>query len=96
MLAAGGSGVRLRLVFRRAQLQGRDRAAGRGSSGANEGCPAAIFGHCDPAGSDTLNKTLGDRRAIAIYALVTRQPDLWASVAGVTTTPSDATVSKVR
>ncbi|MGH7297780.1 MAG: peptidoglycan-binding protein, partial [Polyangiaceae bacterium] len=41
-------------------------------------CPAAIFGHCDPAGRDALNKTLGDRRAIAIYALVTRQPDLWA------------------
>ena len=44
----------------------------------NQGCPAAIFGHCDPAGSDALNKTLGDRRAIAVYALVTRQPDLWA------------------
>jgi peptidoglycan hydrolase-like protein with peptidoglycan-binding domain len=44
----------------------------------NQGCPAAIFGHCDPAGTDALNKTLGDRRAIAIYALVTRQPDLWA------------------
>jgi hypothetical protein len=45
---------------------------------ANQGCPVALFGHCDPAGSDSLNKTLGDRRAIAIYALVTRQPDLWA------------------
>ncbi len=41
------------------------------------GCVAALFGHCDPAGSDALNKTLGDRRAIAVYALVTRQPDLW-------------------
>jgi hypothetical protein len=37
-----------------------------------------VFGHCDPAGSDALNKTLGDRRAIAIYAVLTRQPDLWA------------------
>ena len=44
----------------------------------NPGCPAALFGHCDPAGTDELNKTLGDRRAIAIYALLTRQPDLWA------------------
>jgi hypothetical protein len=44
---------------------------------ANPGCPAALFGHCDPAGADDLNKTLGDRRAIAIYALLTRQPDLW-------------------
>ncbi|MGH7293864.1 MAG: hypothetical protein ACRELB_02970, partial [Polyangiaceae bacterium] len=49
-----------------------------GIVGQNPGCPAAIFGHCDPAGRDALNKTLGDRRAIAIYALVTRQPDLWA------------------
>ena len=45
---------------------------------ANPGCPAAVFGHCDPAGSDALNKTLGDRRAIATYAVLTRQPDLWA------------------
>jgi outer membrane protein OmpA-like peptidoglycan-associated protein len=45
---------------------------------ANPACPAALFGHCDPAGTDALNKTLGDRRAMAIYALVTRQPDLWA------------------
>jgi hypothetical protein len=45
---------------------------------ANQGCPAAVFGHCDPAGSDALNKTLGDRRAIAVYSLLTRQPDLWA------------------
>jgi len=44
----------------------------------NQGCPAAVFGHCDPAGSDALNKTLGDRRAIAVYAVLTRQPDLWA------------------
>ncbi len=43
----------------------------------NRGCPAALFGHCDPAGDDALNKTLGDRRAIAIYALLTRQPSLW-------------------
>ena len=44
----------------------------------NPECPATVFGHCDPAGSDALNKTLGDRRAIAIYAVLTRQPDLWA------------------
>jgi hypothetical protein len=45
-----------------------------------QGCPAVLFGHCDPAGDDDLNKTLGDRRAIAIYALLTRQPDLWAKL----------------
>ena len=44
---------------------------------ANQGCPAAMFGHCDPAGDDALNKTLGDRRVIAVYALLTRQPALW-------------------
>ncbi len=45
---------------------------------ANPECPATLFGHCDPAGGDAIvNKTLGDRRAIAIYALLTRQPDLW-------------------
>jgi hypothetical protein len=47
---------------------------------ANQGSPAAIFGHCDPAGSDALNKTLGDRRATAIYAVLTRQPALWAEL----------------
>jgi hypothetical protein len=44
---------------------------------ANAGCPAAIFAHADPVGSDDVNKTIGDRRAIAIYALLTRQPALW-------------------
>jgi outer membrane protein OmpA-like peptidoglycan-associated protein len=44
---------------------------------ANPGCPAALFGHADPAGSDDVNKTISDRRAIATYALLTRQPPLW-------------------
>ena len=44
---------------------------------ANPGCPASLFGHCDPMGSDALNKTLGDRRVTAIYALLTRQVPLW-------------------
>jgi hypothetical protein len=43
----------------------------------NAGCPASLFGHCDPMGSDALNKTLGDRRVTAIYALLTRQIPLW-------------------
>jgi hypothetical protein len=46
----------------------------------NPDCPAALFGHCDPAGTDDLNKTLGDRRAIAIYALLTRQTAMWADL----------------
>src|SRR5450432_579912 len=44
---------------------------------ANAGCPASIFAHADPVGSDDVNKTIGDRRAIAIYAALTRQPDKW-------------------
>ena len=55
-------------------------AALSGIVAANHGCVGALFAHCDPAGSDALNKTLGDRRAIAVYALLTRQPDLWASL----------------
>jgi hypothetical protein len=47
---------------------------------ANPGCPAALFGHCDPVGSDDLNKTLGDRRVIAMYALLTRQVAMWAGL----------------
>ena len=43
----------------------------------NPSCPASLFGHCDPMGSDALNKTLGDRRVTAIYALLTRQAPLW-------------------
>jgi hypothetical protein len=42
-----------------------------------KGCPAAIFGHADPTGSDDVNKAISDRRAIAIYALLTRKPAMW-------------------
>jgi hypothetical protein len=44
---------------------------------ANPGCPASLFAHADPAGSDDVNKVISDRRAISIYATITRQPDLW-------------------
>src|SRR5882672_7389063 len=36
--------------------------------GDNTDCPAALFAHADPVGSDAVNKTISDRRAIAIYA----------------------------
>ena len=39
--------------------------------------PLSIFGHADPIGDDDLNKTLSGRRATAVYALLTRQPELW-------------------
>lgn len=44
---------------------------------ANPGAPASIFAHADPVGSDDVNKTISDRRAIAVYALLTRQIDQW-------------------
>lgn len=39
--------------------------------------PISIFGHADPVGNDDYNKKLSGRRAIAIYAILTRKPDLW-------------------
>jgi hypothetical protein len=44
---------------------------------ANQGAPASLFAHADPVGSDDVNKTISDRRAIAVYAVLTRQPDQW-------------------
>ena len=41
------------------------------------GFPLSIFGHADPTGNDEYNKQLSGRRAKAVYALVTRQPELW-------------------
>lgn len=40
-------------------------------------CPASIFAHADPVGSDEVNKVISDRRAIAVYATLTRQPEKW-------------------
>ena len=39
--------------------------------------PLSVFAHADPVGNDDYNKTLSGRRAIAIYALLTRRVDLW-------------------
>src|SRR6266446_7275912 len=36
------------------------------------GCPLAVFGHADPVGNDDYNKTLSGRRAMVIYAMLTR------------------------
>jgi hypothetical protein len=41
------------------------------------GCPLSVFGHADPTGNDDYNKQLSGRRAIAIYALLTRDTNLW-------------------
>jgi outer membrane protein OmpA-like peptidoglycan-associated protein len=42
-----------------------------------KGHKLAVFGHADPTGDEAYNKTLSGRRAKAIYALLTRQPELW-------------------
>lgn len=44
---------------------------------ANPGSPASIFGHADPIGDDSYNKRLSDRRAEAIFALLTRDVSIW-------------------
>ncbi len=44
---------------------------------AHPGAPASIFGHADPVGDDDYNKKLSGRRAIAVYALLTRDVARW-------------------
>jgi hypothetical protein len=41
------------------------------------GFPLSVFGHADPTGDDDYNKQLSGRRATAIYALLTRDTNLW-------------------
>jgi hypothetical protein len=41
------------------------------------GILVSVFGHADPVGNDDYNKQLSGRRAQAVYALLTRRPDLW-------------------
>ncbi|MFZ5889486.1 MAG: peptidoglycan-binding protein [Myxococcota bacterium] len=42
--------------------------------------PASIFGHADPVGTDTYNKTLSGNRARAFHALLTRDTDAWEAL----------------
>ncbi len=37
----------------------------------------SVFGHTDTTGNDDYNKVLAGRRAMALYALLTREVDLW-------------------
>jgi hypothetical protein len=46
-------------------------------SGGKPGFPLSVFGHADPTGNDDYNKQLSGRRATAIYALLTRDTNLW-------------------
>ncbi|MFN0103817.1 MAG: peptidoglycan-binding protein [Bryobacteraceae bacterium] len=44
------------------------------------GSPLTIFGHADPVGDDVYNKVLSGRRARAVYAVITRNTDIWESL----------------
>lgn len=44
---------------------------------ANPGSRASLFGHADPVGDDSYNKTLSGRRVLAIYGLLIHDPDVW-------------------
>ncbi len=39
--------------------------------------PISIFGHADPTGDDSYNKTLSGRRALAVYGILIRDTDIW-------------------
>jgi hypothetical protein len=41
------------------------------------GTKLSIFGHADPTGDDTYNKTLSGRRASAVFGLLTRDVAMW-------------------
>jgi outer membrane protein OmpA-like peptidoglycan-associated protein len=44
---------------------------------ANPASLLSVFGHADTTGNDDYNKVLAGRRAMALYALLTRRVDLW-------------------
>ena len=39
--------------------------------------PCSVFGHADPTGKPRYNKTLAGRRALAVYAVLTRKSEIW-------------------
>jgi len=42
--------------------------------------PVSIFGHADPVGTEAYNKKLSGRRAIAVYAILIRNADMWENL----------------
>jgi hypothetical protein len=42
--------------------------------------PMSIFGHADPVGNDDFNKKLSGNRSRAIYAVLTRNTDMWETL----------------
>jgi hypothetical protein len=45
-------------------------------------CPLSVFGHADPEGPDRYNKVLSGRRALAVYAVLVRDVQLWDELYG--------------
>lgn len=43
----------------------------------HKGAKLAVFGHADPVGSESFNKTLSGRRAAAVYGMLVRNVSLW-------------------
>ncbi len=62
-----------------ANLRGLIAAHSRSQSPSDPAKPPllSVFGHADPTGQDDYNKILAGRRARSIYALLTRQPEMW-------------------
>ncbi len=58
--------------------------------------PLSIFGHADPVGSDTLNKTLSGHRAMAIYGLLTRTTSIWNTLYSSPEVGDDWTKARAR
>jgi hypothetical protein len=46
------------------------------------GAPVSLFGHADPVGDDAYNKSLSGRRVEAVYAVLTRNLDMWEKLYG--------------
>src|ERR1019366_1274598 len=62
---------------------------------AHSNAPLAIFGHADPVGSDIYNKKLSGRRAMAVYALLTRDLSIWEELYSDTTDWGPKTVQEM-
>src|SRR5690606_26471025 len=41
------------------------------------GSPMSVFGHADPTGDPSYNKILSERRARSVFAVMTKNTDIW-------------------